>query len=134
LALLADWQGQSEQAITHLREAAELAANLGLPEEQWQIQAALGRAYEARGQPAQARTLFGEAATIIQKLAEGIGDEALRTRYLAGPLIRQVLQQARGEVSQPDPSPALEGNSPVILSATKDLSAHRARPFARARG
>jgi DNA-binding SARP family transcriptional activator len=100
LALLADWQGQSEQAITHLREAAELAAKIGLPEEQWQIQAALGRAYEARGQPAQARTPFGEAARIIQKLAEGIGDEALRTRYLAGPLIRQVLQQARGEACQ----------------------------------
>ena len=34
LALLAE-QGHCVQAITHLREAAELAAEIGLPEEQW---------------------------------------------------------------------------------------------------
>src|SRR5205807_4968335 len=42
-AVLAAWEGQSEQAIGHLREAAGLAADLGLPGERWQIQAALGR-------------------------------------------------------------------------------------------
>jgi len=77
-----------------------VAADLGLPGEQWQIQAALGREYEAGGQPVQARTAFGEAAVIIQGLAEGIGDEALRTHFLAAPQIRQVMQQARGEAAQ----------------------------------
>jgi hypothetical protein len=76
-----------------------VAADLGLQAEQWQIQAALGREYEAGGQPAQAGTAFGEAARIIQRLAEGIGDEALRTHFLAGPQIQQVMQQARGEAS-----------------------------------
>jgi tetratricopeptide (TPR) repeat protein len=99
-ALLAAWEGQREQAIGHLRTAAQVAADLGLPGEQWQIQAALGTLYEVGGQPAQARTAFGEAATIIQGLAEGIGDEALRTHFLAAPQIQQVLQQARGEASQ----------------------------------
>ena len=45
------WEGHSEQAIGHLREAAELAADLGLPGEQWQIQAALGTLYEAGAMP-----------------------------------------------------------------------------------
>ena len=49
LAVLAAWEGQSEQAIGQLREAAGLAAELGLPAEQWQIQEILGRLYRARG-------------------------------------------------------------------------------------
>ena len=91
LAVLSAWEGPREQAIGHLREAAGLAAEIGLPAEQWQIQAALGTVYEAGGEPAQARTAYGEAATIIQGLAEGIKDEALRARFLAGPQIQPVL-------------------------------------------
>ncbi len=33
LAVLAAWDGHSEQAIGHLREAATLAAEIGLPAE-----------------------------------------------------------------------------------------------------
>ena len=100
LAVLAQWEGHSEQAIGHLREAARLAADLGLPAEQWQIQASLGRLDEAGGEPAQARTAFGEAATIIQGLAEGIKDEMLRSRFLAGSQIHQVVQQAQRFANQ----------------------------------
>ena len=95
LAVLAAWDRQSEQAIGHLREAAGLAADLRLPGEQWQIQAALGTLYEAGGELEQAHTAFAEAARIIGGLAEGIGDEALRTRFLAGPQFHPVLQHAR---------------------------------------
>jgi Flp pilus assembly protein TadD len=95
LARLSMWDGHSEQAIGQLREAAGLAADLGLPGEQWQIQAALGALYEAGGEPAQARTAYGEAATIIGGLAEGIKEETLRARFLAGPQIHPVLQHAR---------------------------------------
>jgi hypothetical protein len=95
LAVLAVWDGHTKQAIDHLREAAGLAADLGLPGECWQSQAALGRVYEAAGDPAQAHTAFGEAARIIGGLAEGIKDEALRSRFLAGPQIQPVLQQAQ---------------------------------------
>ena len=85
LALLAEWQGHGAQTITHLREAAELAAEIGLPEEQWQIQARLAKVYESAGETAQARLAWAKAATIIQGLAQGITDEALRARFLAGP-------------------------------------------------
>src|SRR5205085_10550381 len=99
-ALLAAWDGQREQAIDQLTEAAQLAADLGLPAERWQIQAALGRLYQVVGEPTQAQAAFGEAATIIGGLAEGIGDEALRTNFLAGPQIQPVLQQAQREAVQ----------------------------------
>ena len=100
LAVLAAWDEQKEQAIGHLREAAQLAADLGLPGEQWQVQAALGTLYDTSGEPAQARIAFGEATRIIQGLAEGISDEALRTRFLAGPQIQPVLQHVRSETFQ----------------------------------
>jgi len=101
LAALAAWDGQSEQAIGHLHEAAQIAADLGLPGERWQIQAALASLYEAIGQQEQARTAFGEAARIIQGLAEGIGDEARRSRFLAGPQIQLVVQHVQGAASHP---------------------------------
>ena len=100
LAVLAAWEGHSEQAIDHLHEAAQLAADLGLPAERWQIQAALGSLYEAGGAPAQAYTAFAEAARIIQGLAEGIRDEALRMHFLAAPQIHQVMQQAHSTTNQ----------------------------------
>src|SRR5207253_8986033 len=100
LAVLATWEGHREQAIGHLHEAAQLAVDLGLPGECWQIQAALGRVYEAEGLPVQARTAFGEAVRIIGGLAEGIKDETLRARFLAGPQIQPVLQHVQGETAQ----------------------------------
>ena len=99
LAVLADWDGHGEQAIAHLREAAELAADLGLSEEQWQIQARVARLYEAAGEPAQARLAWAKASTIIQGLADGIKDEALHARFLAGPQIQPLLQHAQRETS-----------------------------------
>jgi hypothetical protein len=100
LAVLAAWDGQSEQAIGHLNEAAQVAVDISLPGEQWQIQAMLGRVYEAGGLPTQAQTAFGEAATIIRGLAEGIEDEARRSNFLAGPQIQPLLQQAQHQAFQ----------------------------------
>src|SRR6266704_4317280 len=93
LAVLATWHGHSEQAIGYLDEAAGLAADIGLPGEQWQLQALLGRAYDAVGDPVQAQTAYSEAATIILGLAEGIRNEARRSNFLAGPQIQSVLQR-----------------------------------------
>ncbi|TMC94808.1 MAG: hypothetical protein E6J22_04840 [Chloroflexi bacterium] len=93
-AVLAEWEGDNEQAIGHWHEAAGLAADLGLPAEQWQIQAALGRVYEVSGQHVQARAAFGEAVRIIQGLAQDIEDEARHAHFLASPPIHQVLQHA----------------------------------------
>jgi tetratricopeptide (TPR) repeat protein len=99
MARLAAWDGHSEQAISHLREAAGISAELGLPAEQWQIQARLAGVYEAKGETAQAHLAWAKASTIIQELAEGIKDEVLRAHFLAGPQIQPVLQQAQGVTS-----------------------------------
>jgi hypothetical protein len=108
-ALLAEWEEQSEQAISHLREAAGIAADLGLPGEEWQIQARLARLYEAGGEPVQAHKAWAKAAMMIQGLAQAIGDEARRSRFLAASQIQQVLQQDQSEAS-PAPQDHVEQN------------------------
>jgi len=99
MAVLAAWEGHREQAIGHLREAAGLAADMGLPGEQWQIQAVLGTLYEAGGEAAQAHTAWASAERIIQELAEGIKDETLRARFLAGLQIHPMLQHVQSKIS-----------------------------------
>jgi tetratricopeptide (TPR) repeat protein len=100
LAVLATWDGQSEQAIDHLQEAAQLAAEIGLPGELWQIQARLGTLYQANGQQERADAAFGEAQSILQKLAENIADEALRAKFLAAPPVQRVRQHVQKRTSQ----------------------------------
>ena len=102
-AIFTAWEGESEQAIGYLLEATKLATKIGLPAEQWQIQATLGNVYEAVAEQLHARTAFEEAARIIQELAERIQDETLRSRFLAGPQIHPILQHAqRLAISIPD--------------------------------
>jgi tetratricopeptide (TPR) repeat protein len=125
LATLAAWEGRSEQAIGHLQEAGQLAADLGLPGERWQIEAVLGRVYAATGEPEQAHTAFGEAARIIGGLAEGIKDETLRSRFLAGPQIHPVLQQAQSEASPVPQDQAEQSGAPrrLVLQADEPWEA-----------
>src|SRR5438105_14828559 len=101
-------------------KAAGLAADLGLPGERWQIQAALGRVYEAAGDPVQARTAFGEAVRIIGELAEGRTEETLRARFLAGPPIQQVLQQAHRLATQVPQDQAKQSGVPRRLVLQTD--------------
>ena len=72
-----------------------------------------------------ARTAFGEAATIIQGLAEGIKDETLRAHFLAGPPIRQVLQQAQRLANQVPQDQAEQGGAPrrVVLQTDESWEA-----------
>jgi DNA-binding SARP family transcriptional activator/transposase-like protein len=93
-ALLAVWDGETGQAIDDLNQAARIAADLGLPTDQWQILATLGRVYELANDPGQAHTAFREAQALIEGLAEGINDRELRVTFLAGRQIQQMMQQA----------------------------------------
>jgi len=55
---------------------------------------------QKEGEFVQAHTAWAEAARIIGGLAEGIGDEGLRARFLAGPQIHPVLQHVQGKTAQ----------------------------------
>lgn len=92
LAVLAQFDGQREQAIQFLYEAAQLAQQIRLPAEHWPIQAALGRLHQQGGEHEQARAAFVHAATLIQELAGKIQDEELRRGFIEAQPVREVLR------------------------------------------
>src|SRR2546421_5173500 len=76
LAVLAAWEGQREQALSHFHEAAELAAELGLPAEQWQNHATLGSVYEGEGPLEPTHTAIWGAGARIHGLGEAVRKSA----------------------------------------------------------
>ncbi len=93
-AELAQWEGHQEQTRSHLEEARNLAEEIGLAEERWQIQVALGDLDQSRGEQALAGQAYAQAVSVVQELAEKIEDETLQTRFLTAPRVRHVLEQA----------------------------------------
>jgi hypothetical protein len=83
-----------QRAIDHLHEAHTLAQNIGLPKELWQIQSRIGDLYERRGEDGEARGAFSKAAQTLRELAQKIGDEELRERFLSAPQARRVLERS----------------------------------------
>jgi len=92
LAVLAEWDGQTGEALRRLQEARALAEEIGLPGEMWQIWAALGELHEQRGEPEEAHGAFSRAARILERLAGEIEDEALKEDFLSAPQLRRVLE------------------------------------------
>jgi hypothetical protein len=95
LATLAQWDGETREAIASLQEAAILANEIGLPGELWQIEVALGEVYTSCGEMEQAYQTFVRAVAIVQGLAEKMKDEELRTNFLATPAVQRVLERGR---------------------------------------
>jgi hypothetical protein len=85
-AVLAQWDRDVAQAITHLQAALALAQEIGLPGEEWSILGALGGLYADQGDQAQAQQAWNDSAAIILRLAETIDEEDLRTGFLAAGL------------------------------------------------
>ncbi len=95
LATQAEYDGDTRGAIAHLQEAALLANEIGLPGDLWQIQGALGEAYNSCGEREQEYQAFARAAAVVRELAEKMSDEALRTHFLAQPALRRVLERVQ---------------------------------------
>jgi tetratricopeptide (TPR) repeat protein len=95
LATLAQWDGETREALASLQEAAMLANEIGLPGELWQIEVALGEVYTSCGEMKQAYQTFVRAVAIVQELAEKMEDEELRTNFLAAPAVQRILELGR---------------------------------------
>jgi tetratricopeptide (TPR) repeat protein len=91
LAVLSEWEGDTQRAIDRLHEAQALAEKIGLPGELWQIQSRIGELYEQRGETGEARAAFSQAAQTLKTLAQKIGDDELREGFLSAPRVRRVL-------------------------------------------
>jgi DNA-binding SARP family transcriptional activator/tetratricopeptide (TPR) repeat protein len=93
-AELARWDGEPEQAITHLRAAEFLARDIGLPGEEWSVLGTLGSLYESREDHAEAQRARQASAAILLKLANSIDEQELRAGFLAADTVRQILNVA----------------------------------------
>ena len=93
LAVLDEWEGDTEGALGPLRKAEALAEEIGLPGELWQVRARIGELYEQRGDAGKAREAFSRAAQILGRLAEKVDNEELRDSFLSAPQVRRVLQR-----------------------------------------
>ena len=91
LAVLSEFEGNTQRAIDHLREALTLAERIGLPGELWQIRSKIGELHERRGEAERAREAFSGAAQTLRMLAQKIEDEELRERFLSAPRVRRAL-------------------------------------------
>ena len=91
-AVLAQWDGDVAQAITHLQAALALAQEIGLPGEEWPILGALAGLYAGQGEEVQAQEAYKVAGKIIRSLAETIDEEDLRAGVLAADPVRSVLK------------------------------------------
>jgi DNA-binding SARP family transcriptional activator/predicted ATPase len=92
LAVLAQWDGDVEQAISHLETALALAREMELPGEEWPILGVLGGLYAAQGEEEMAQRAYKDAAVIIHHLAEALNEEDLRAGFLAADPVRSVLE------------------------------------------
>ena len=92
LAVLDGWDGATEGALGHLREAATLAEEIRLPGELWQIEALMGELHEERGDEEQAGRSFTRAAQTLRSLANRIDDPTLQASFLGAPQVRRVLE------------------------------------------
>ena len=90
LAVLARWEGDADAAVERLREAALLTEELGLAGQLWQIRADLGELYEEQGEDGEARRTFADTAEVVQALAGKIGEEGLRSSFLAASRVKRV--------------------------------------------
>ena len=91
VAVLDEWEGDTQRALGRLREVEALAEEIGLPGELWQIEARIGELHERCGEAEQAQEAFFRAAQTLRDLAAKIKDEGLREGFLAALRVRRVL-------------------------------------------
>jgi tetratricopeptide (TPR) repeat protein len=91
LAVLSQWESETQRTMDHLREAEALAEKIGLPKELWQIQSKIGELHERRRETEEARAAFSLAAQTLRMLAGKIEDKELREGLISSPRVRRVL-------------------------------------------
>jgi len=95
LAVLAQFQGEIDAAIAHLKEAARCAEEVGLPGELWSMCVELGEMYQKQGDESQTDRAFARAFEIIQVLADTMEDHQQRTTFLSAPVVKHVVEHVQ---------------------------------------
>jgi class 3 adenylate cyclase/tetratricopeptide (TPR) repeat protein len=88
-------RGQVEEAETELNRALTQAKQLGNPTQLWLTHQALGKLLLQQGKDRDARAEFQIALKVVQGIAEGLTDTALKEGYLQSNPIQELFSQAK---------------------------------------
>ena len=89
-------RGQLEEAETELKRALALAKQLGNPTVLWKTHQALGNLLLTRRKNKEARAEFRTALKVVQGIAEGLTDTALKESFLESKPTQELSSQAEG--------------------------------------
>jgi serine/threonine protein kinase len=95
-ARIAIERDEYEAAIQEANRALDLMRAYPSPLQAWKSYAVLGRVHAHMDDPHAARSAFSEAAAIVQRIAENVEEEALRSAFLNSAAVREVLEGAGG--------------------------------------
>jgi len=87
-------RGQIEEAEVELHRVLTLAQKLGNPTELWKTHQALGAMLLSQSKGEEARAEFHAALEVVQGIAEGLTDAALKEGYLQSHPIKELASQA----------------------------------------
>jgi tetratricopeptide (TPR) repeat protein len=87
-------QGESDAAVSNLKEAIGILKDVGNRRQLWQAHASLASAYETLDRTSDARQQWGAAAEVIHNTANGLSDRQLRHGFLEAQPVREILARA----------------------------------------
>ena len=91
-AVLSQWDGDTNQAISDLQAALALAQNMQLPGEEWSILGALGELYTEQNEQTKSQNAYKASATIILQLADTLDEDELKQGFLLAKPVKSVLE------------------------------------------
>jgi tetratricopeptide (TPR) repeat protein len=87
-------QNEFENALNYLRESVHILEEVGNPRQLWQAYASLAAAFENALRPGEARENWGLAVDLINKTADRLSDNELKSGFLNADPIRKVLSNS----------------------------------------
>jgi tetratricopeptide (TPR) repeat protein len=87
-------QGRLKEAEDELSAALEVAQEVGNPPQLWKTHAAIGDLHRAHSRSEEARHAHAEALSIIETVAESLGDQHLRATFLESEHIQGIRRAA----------------------------------------
>ena len=85
-------RGQLAEAERELLMALDMAQQVGNPPQWWKTLAVLGELRQAQGRAEEAREAYGQALAIVDRVADGLTDEAQRETFLNSAHVQEIRQ------------------------------------------
>ena len=83
-----------EEAQQELSIALEVAQRIGNPPQLWKTYAVLGDLRQAQGQTDETYKAYGDALSIIEKVAKNLSNESLKDTFISSVLVQAIRQKA----------------------------------------